>query len=186
MLVAVVTLLVIVLGTLVLLARYYRKAPVGSALIVTTGRGLVVARGGMLVLPIVNSAETIDLRAKVLRVERKGRDALPTKDDVRVELDVCVTIRVGDTSEDVLRVAKDIGCAAMGDEAELARRFAPTIESVLGNVVHNVTVEDLLGQRSEVEDKIANELSDGFGGGMRVDRVAIERVERAPARTKTP
>jgi len=109
-----------------------------------------------------------------------------TRDDLRFDIDVCVTIRINDTSEDILHVASTLGCKAASDDAEIQRRFGPTVADVVGSVVAKITSEDLLRKRDELTDFLMNELHDAFGQGFRIERVAVERLERTPDESAGP
>jgi flotillin len=183
--IAVGSLVVIVLGMLLLVQRFYRRVPPGTALVVTRAGQPIVAKSGLMVFPVINSAEPIDLTAKVIRVQRTGRDALLTNDDVRVDLDVSFTIRVEETTDGILKVASTFGCAKVSDPAALDSHFRPTFASALATVVQSLSFDELAAQREKVQDHLLVVVSDSLGGFV-LDTVAIERVERTASDAAGP
>lgn len=186
MVVAMAACLVVIVGMLILVARLFQRAPPGSALVITSAGGTRVVKGGAVVYPMVMSSELIDLKEKVLRLERRGRDALSTRDDVRFDIDVCVTIRIDDASESILHVASTLGCSVANDVAELQRRFLPTVADVVAQVIASVTSVELLEKRDQLVDRLQKQLGDALGKGFRLERAAVERLERTTAEGAGP
>src|SRR5215510_4230932 len=112
-------LVVIVIGILVMIARFYRMVEQGKALIVNSTRGQQVTFTGATVFPIINKAEVMDISVKTIEVDRRGKEGLICKDNIRADIKVTFFVRVNETVEDVLRVAKAIGCMRASDQATL-------------------------------------------------------------------
>ena len=110
--VAVVAGFVLLLGTLAMVARFYRQVEQGRALIVNTMRHEpVVAFTGAIVVPIINRAEVMDLSVKTIDIDRRGKEGLICNDNIRADINVTFFVRVNKTRDDVLKVAQSLGCA---------------------------------------------------------------------------
>lgn len=169
-----VLMMVIVLGgSLAMYARYYRRVPANQALIVTTPAGPRVAMsgGGILVYPVINSAEVIDLSFRALTIDLKG---VKTKDDVRVDVTAAFRLRVGATAEDILTVGRTVGCARAIDPTALRELFGSRCTNALTAAVRATRHADL---RVELEDRALQELGSDLSGYV-ADGLGIESVEK--------
>ncbi len=106
LIILIVIAVLIVFGTLIMVARFYRQVDQGRALIVNTMRSEpVVTFTGAVVYPIVNRAELMDMSVKMVEIDRRGKEGLICKDNIRADINVSFFIRVNKTQEDVLKVA---------------------------------------------------------------------------------
>src|SRR5438128_763218 len=127
------TALILVLGVFAMLARFYRMVDQGKALIVNSTSGQKVTFTGAVVLPIINKAEVMDISVKTIEIDRRGKEGLICKDNIRADIKVTFFVRVNKTVEDVLRVAQSLGCVRASDQQTMdvlfAAKFAEALKS---------------------------------------------------------
>src|SRR6476469_8997735 len=123
--VVVIGVIVLVLfGVFIMVARFYRQVDQGRALIVNTMRAEpVVTFTGAVVYPVINRAELMDMSVKIIEIDRRGKEGLICKDNIRADINVNFFVRVNKTQDDVLKVAQSIGCTRASDLATLSGLF---------------------------------------------------------------
>src|SRR5687767_5576125 len=175
----------ILVGWVVIMLRFYRRIGPNEALVVTTPNGAVVARRGRLVLPFVHTAESVDLSTKQLRIERKGRDAPTTKDGVQTDLVVVFYLHVNESEDDILKAARKIGAERLRDATALKELLAPQLAGNIDTLARNVSFEMFDRERDMLEDKLLHIVADELDG-LSLDRAVIERVDRTPVEQAGP
>jgi uncharacterized membrane protein YqiK len=179
-LVVVVVLAVVLFGALVVVARFYRQVEQGKALIVNTMRHEpVVTFTGAVVYPIINRAEVMDMSVKTVEVDRRGKEGLICKDNIRADINVNFFVRVNKTEEDVLKVAQSVGCARASDPAALRELFTPKFSEALKTVGKHFNFEDLYRMREEFKDQIIKVIGKDLNGFI-LDDAAIDYLEQTP------
>ena len=58
---------------------------------------------------VVQTYHIVDISVKKLEIQRKGKDGLVCKDNIRADIKVAFFVRVNKTTEDVVRVATTVG-----------------------------------------------------------------------------
>ncbi|MEL7147761.1 MAG: SPFH domain-containing protein, partial [Bacteroidota bacterium] len=120
----------IILGSLVavfavffFIARLYRKAKQGEALVITGARGIRVAFSGTVIIPVFEKMEVMDITLKTIVIARTGGDGLVCQDNMRADIKVTFFIRVNQTIDDVKQVAQSIGCQRASHQESLVILF---------------------------------------------------------------
>src|SRR6478609_7750387 len=135
-------------GALLLVARFYRPVAQGRSLIINTMRTEpVVTFTGAVVYPIINKAEVMDLSLKTVEIDRRGKEGLICKDNIRADIKVTFFVRVNKTREDVLKVAQSIGCARASDQETLENLFEAKFSEALKTVGKSFNFEQLYTKR---------------------------------------
>ena len=102
---------VLLFGTLMIIARFYRQVDQGKVLIINTLKSEpTVTFTGAVVIPIIHRAEVMDISLKTVEIDRRGKEGLICKDNIRADIKVTFFVRINKTREDVLKVASAIGC----------------------------------------------------------------------------
>lgn len=172
--------LLLVFVVLVVVARFRRVPRADQALVIGRAGGERVVRfDGTLVLPGVHHAETLDLSVVTVELSLTGKDAARCKDRVRVDVEAALPVRVNRTKDDVLKVATVIGCARASDPDVVRSLYRPRFESAVRKVFAEVTAEEALGRRAEVEEAIATTFGDELDGFVLGD-VALVRMSLVP------
>lgn len=177
----IVGVVVVGLGILALLARFYRLVDQGRALIVS---GLnrsepIVTFTGTTVLPIINRAEIMDISVKTIEIDRRGKDGLICADRIRADIKVTFFVRVNKTVEDVLKVAQSIGAARASDQRTIEQLFAAKFSEALKTVGAQLEFEDLYKKRETFRDQIKEVIGRDLNGFV-LDDVAIDYLEQTP------
>ncbi|MFN3202412.1 MAG: hypothetical protein ACE366_28695 [Bradymonadia bacterium] len=180
LLIAVGVFIVIVIGILVMITRFYRKVDQGQALIVNKLKAEpeVTFTGGV-VLPIVHRAETMDISVKAIEIARRGAEGLICRDNIRADIKVNFFVRVNKTTEDVLKVAQNIGCVRASDRATLEELFVAKFSEALKTVGKRLEFEELYTKREEFKDQIVEVIGRDLNGYV-LDDAAIDYLEMTP------
>src|SRR5690606_17358624 len=87
--------------------KLYHKASANMAFVRTgMGGARVVKDGGTIVLPVVHQVIPVSLQTMRLNVERRGPQALITRDNLRVDLSAEFYIKVQANADDILNAAR--------------------------------------------------------------------------------
>ncbi len=173
-----VTLFVVGLGVVV--ARFYRKVNQGQALIVNKlTQEPIVTFTGATVLPIIHRAETMDISLKTIELERRGKEGLICKDNIRADIKVTFFVRVNKTADDVLKVAQAIGCARASDHRTLEELFLAKFSEALKTVGKRLDFVELYDKRDVFKDEIIKVIGQDLNGYVLED-AAIDNLEQTP------
>ena len=117
--------LLVLLGLAGLFKAFYYKVEQGTALIVNdmSARPKVHFTGA-LVYPIIYKKELMKISLISLEIDRRGSDGLICKDNMRADISVAFYLRVNETAEDVLKVAKSVGASRASDQAAVDQLFS--------------------------------------------------------------
>lgn len=180
LLIAVGVFIVIVIGILVMITRFYRKVDQGQALIINKLKAEpeVTFTGGV-VLPIVHRSETMDISVKAIEIARRGAEGLICRDNIRADIKVNFFVRVNKTTEDVLKVAQNIGCNRASDHQTLEELFVAKFSEGLKTVGKRLEFEELYTKREEFKDQIVEVIGRDLNGYV-LDDAAIDYLEMTP------
>ena len=81
-----IILVLIAIGVLALIVRCYRKVEQGKAIVRNGMGGTKVSFSGIVVLPIVHKAETMDISVKRVEIDRNGKNGLICMDNMRADI----------------------------------------------------------------------------------------------------
>lgn len=176
----------IVVGMILLFARFYRKVEQGKALIVNKmGAEPEVTFTGMVVLPVFHKAEVMDISVKTLEIDRRGKDGLICRDNIRADIKVTFFVRVNKTQEDVVKVAQAIGCVRASEAYTLEELFNAKFSEALKTVGKQLEFVDLYTKRNEFRDHIVNVIGRDLNGYVLED-AAIDYLEQTPLSSLDP
>lgn len=172
---------VIGFGTLAMATRFYRKVDQGQALIInkTSDANTVVTFSGGFVLPVVHRAEVMDLSVKTIDLERRGSEGLICRDNIRADIKVTFFVRVNPKEEEVLKVARSIGCSRASDQKTLEELFVSKFSEALKTVGKRMDFEQLYTQRDVFKEQILEVIGKDLNGYM-LDDAVIDFLEQTP------
>lgn len=178
--VVLVGIFIFLLGLAALIKKFYIKVDQGTALIINTLRAKpkVTFTGG-LVLPIIHRLELMKISLITLEVDRRGKDGLICKDNMRADITVAFYLRVNETVDDVLRVAKSVGTQRASDRDALYNLFAAKFSEALKTVGKKVEFEELFEDRQKFRDAIIDAIGSDLNG-YSLEDVAIDYLEQTP------
>lgn len=171
--------IVLFLGFLVMVGRFYRQVEQGKALVINKNKEAVVAFSGAMVYPIINRAEVMDLSVKTIDIDRRGKEGLICNDNIRADINVTFFVRVNKTSDDVLKVAQSLGCARASDPKALEELFTAKFAEALKTVGKHFNFDQLYTKRDDFKDKIIEVIGKDLNGFI-LDDAAIDYLEQTP------
>lgn len=180
-LIAVGAIVLLVVGILIIVAKFYRQVDQGKALIVNTikAKDPIVVFTGAVVYPIINKAEIMDISVKTITIDRRGKDGLICKDNIRADIEVTFFVRVNKTEDDVRRVAQTIGCARASDRQVIQEFYAAKFSEALKTVGKGLDFADLYKERLIFREEIMKVISADLNG-FHLDDCAIDYLEQTP------
>jgi uncharacterized membrane protein YqiK len=181
-----VILVVVLLVIGVMIAKFYRKVEQGKALIVNKMKAEPeVTFTGATVLPIIHKAEVMDISVKTIEIDRRAKDGLICRDNIRADIKVTFFVRVNKTVEDVIKVAQSIGCARASDRETLEALFSAKFSEGLKTVGKQLDFVDLYTKRHEFRDAIITLIGRDLNGYVLED-AAIDYLEQTPIANLDP
>ncbi|UED86102.1 SPFH domain-containing protein [Streptomyces profundus] len=177
--VLIAAILIIVLATLFLLTRLFRKVEQGKALIVSKVRKVDVTFTGAVVLPVLHRAEIMDISVKAIEIGRTGHEGLICKDNIRADIRISFFVRVNKTVSDVIKVAQAIGTERASDRATLQELFNAKFSEALKTVGKQLDFADLYTKRDEFRDRIIAVIGTDLNG-YSLEDAAIDYLEQTP------
>ena len=176
----------IILGLAFFYKLFYIKVAQGTALIVNDMSSTPkVHFTGALVYPIIHKKELMNISLITLDVDRRGRDGLICKDNMRADISVAFYLRVNETAEDVLRVAKSIGADRASDIEAVDKLFSAKFSEALKTVGKQIEFVQLFENRLQFREKIIQVIGDDLNGYVLED-VAIDSREQTPKSSLDP
>jgi uncharacterized membrane protein YqiK len=171
-------LLVVMLGLFGLFKAFYVKVEQGTALIVNDLSSTPKVRfTGGLIIPVLYKAEHMRISLITLQVDRRGREGLICRDNMRADITVAFYLRVNETQQDVLRVAKAIGADRASDRHAVDELFNAKFSEALKTVGKKFDFIDLFEQRQAFRDEIIKVIGNDLNGYVLED-VAIDYLEQ--------
>lgn len=183
--VAVITVVVIILGILAMVSRFYYKASQGQALVRTGFGGVKVFFNAAFVIPVVHKLEIMDISLSTIIIERNGNDGLVCKDNMRADIKVAFFVRVNEMVEDVKRVAQSVGCSRASSKEALRLLFDAKFSEALKTVGKKFEFVDLYNKRDEFRKEIVNIIGTDLNGYV-LDDAAIDYLEQTPLSSLDP
>ena len=170
----------LLMGFYVLFKAFYIKVPQGTALIVNDLSSTPkVHFTGALVYPVIYLKEFMKISLITLEVDRRGKDGLICRDNLRADITVAFYLRVNETQEDVLKVAKAIGVDRASDRGAVNELFNAKFSEALKTVGKQFDFVQLFEERQSFRDRIVEVIGNDLNGYVLED-VAIDYLEQTP------
>lgn len=167
-----------VIALIALFKAFYIKVPQGTALIVNDMSSTPkVHFTGSLVYPVIHLKEFMKISLITLEVDRRGKDGLICRDNLRADITVAFYLRVNETQEDVLKVAKAIGVDRASDRAAVNELFNAKFSEALKTVGKQFDFVQLFENRQDFRDRIVEVIGNDLNGYVLED-VAIDYLEQ--------
>ncbi|MEX0447802.1 hypothetical protein [Xenorhabdus sp. SGI246] len=185
-LIIIATIIIVILGFFGLFKAFYIKVPQGTALIVNDMSSQPkVHFTGALVYPIIYKKEFMRISLLTLEVDRRGKDGLICKDNLRADITVAFYLRVNETTEDVLKVAKSIGVERASDHNAVSTLFSAKFSEALKTVGKQLELAKLFEDRQNFRDRIVDVIGKDLNG-YALEDVAIDYLEQTPKNSLDP
>lgn len=176
---------IIVLGLVIMISRFYVKVDQGRALIINKIKNVEVTFSGGTVLPVFHRAEIMDISVKTIEIDRRGKEGLICKDNIRADIKVTFFVKVNKTTEDVLKVAQQVGCARASDQRTLEELFLAKFSEALKTVGKQLDFVELYTKREDFKDEIIRTIGRDLNGYV-LDDAAIDFLEQTPIESLDP
>ncbi len=178
--------ILVILGLFGLFKAFYIKVPQGTALIVNdmTSQPKVHFTGA-LVYPVIYKKEFMRISLLTLEVDRRGKDGLICQDNLRADITVAFYLRVNETTEDVLKVAKAIGVDRASDHQAVSTLFSAKFSEALKTVGKQFELSKLFEDRQNFRDRIVDVIDKDLNG-YALEDVAIDYLEQTPKSALDP
>ncbi|MBG3018215.1 hypothetical protein GHU02_17260 [Proteus mirabilis] len=178
--------ILVILGLFGLFKAFYIKVPQGTALIVNdmTSQPKVHFTGA-LVYPVIYKKEFMRISLLTLEVDRRGKDGLICQDNLRADITVAFCLRVNETTEDVLKVAKAIGVDRASDHQAVSTLFSAKFSEALKTVGKQFELSKLFEDRQNFRDRIVDVIGKDLNG-YALEDVAIDYLEQTPKSALDP
>ena len=177
--VVVVLAFVFIMAALLMLKAFYIKVEQGTALIINGVNKIAVRFDGGFVWPVINKKELMKISLITLEVDRRGKEGLICADNMRADITVAFYLRVNETEEDVLKVAKSVGVDRASDKVAVNELFNAKFSEALKTVGKQIDFVKLFENRSQFRDSIVQEIGNDLNGYVLED-VAIDYLEQTP------
>lgn len=173
------TAIVILFGLLLIIVRLYRRAEKDKAFVRTGFGGMrVIIDGGAIVLPILHQIRFVNLRTLRLEVRRDAREALITKDRLRVDIFAEFFVRVKPEGPSVALAAQTMGDLT-SDPDGLRNQVEAKLVDGLRAVAATMTLDELHENREifvkAVLEKVQQDLQQN---GIELESVAVTRLDQ--------
>lgn len=176
----------LIVGLLALFKAFYIKVPQGTALIVNDMSSTPkVHFTGALVYPVIHLKEFMKISLITLEVDRRAKDGLICRDNMRADITVAFYLRVNETQEDVLKVAKAIGVDRASDRAAVNELFNAKFSEALKTVGKQFDFVQLFENRQDFRDRIVEVIGNDLNGYVLED-VAIDYLEQTSKASLDP
>ncbi|REF25557.1 putative membrane protein YqiK [Xenorhabdus cabanillasii] len=185
-LIIIATIIIVILGFFGLFKAFYIKVPQGTALIVNDMSSQPkVHFTGALVYPVIYKKELMRISLLTLEVDRRGKDGLICKDNLRADITVAFYLRVNETTEDVLKVAKSIGVERASDHNAVNTLFSAKFSEALKTVGKQLELAKLFEDRQNFRDRIVDVIGKDLNG-YALEDIAIDYLEQTPKNSLDP
>ncbi|UKN01919.1 flotillin family protein [Paracrocinitomix mangrovi] len=169
--------IIVLLGVLFLVARFYKKAHQGQALVRTGVGGTRVSFNGIFVIPVLHKLEIMDISLKTIEIARQHGDGLICKDNIRADIKVTFFVRVNELQDDVKKVAQTVGCKRAASPEAIVQLFDAKFSEALKTVGKQFDFVDLYNKRDEFREQIVNVIGTDLNGFI-LDDAAIDYLEQ--------
>ena len=183
--VVIIVAVVLIFGIIAMFSRFYYKTSQGQALVKTGVGGIKVSFNGMMVIPVLHKVEIMDISLNTITIDRKGKDGLVCKDNLRADINVAFYVRVNEMVDDVKRVAQSVGCSRASSKDALRLLFDAKFSEALKTVGKKFDFVDLYNQRDEFRREIIDIIGTDLNGYV-LDDAAIDFLEQTPLESLDP
>jgi len=182
----VAVIVIVVFGVLAFYSAFYMKVDQGQALIVNDQSSTPkVYFTGAMVLPVFHRREIMKISVITLEVDRRGKDGLICKDNLRADINVAFYLRVNETAQDVLKVAKAVGVERASSKDAVNELFNAKFSEALKTVGKKMDFLELFENRIQFRDRIIEVIGEDLNGYVLED-VAIDYLEQTPKSALDP
>lgn len=184
--ISILSLIMLAVGFLALASQFYRKVGPDEAIVRTGWGGMqVVTASGITVVPVLHSAEKMDLTVKSFEIARTGSEGLICKDNIRADIRVAFFIRIDKTQEEMREVAQSIGCRRASQIETMRELFDAKFSEALKTVGKQFEFVELYDKREQFKGEILKVIGTDLNG-YKLDDAAIDYLEQTKLELLNP
>lgn len=173
-------LLIVIVGAMAMVKYFYVKVPQGTALIVNNLAATPrISFTGALVLPVIHKKEFMRISLLSLTVDRRGKEGLICRDNLRADITVAFYLKVNKSEVDVLNVAQNIGVDRASDIEVVNELLNAKLSEALKTVGKQFELHKLFEERQNFRDRIVDVIGKDLNG-YTLEDVAIDYLEQTP------
>lgn len=153
----------------------YQVPKTGQAIVVSGSGGKdgtiskILTKRGAFIVPVIQRCISISLRSRQVQVTCEGI----SKDKITLNLSVVATFKVGSTNDQIYQAAERFA----GNEDEMNAQITSIIEGAMREIVGEMTVVDLIGDRQAFRDSLMKVINDSISRmGLDMDNLAIKEI----------
>ena len=161
---------------------------------VEQGQVMLVNKGGLepevvftkaFIFPLRYRYEMMDISLHTMEIDRKGKDGLICKDNIRADIRVNFFVRVKRDDKAVRDVAQAIGVHRASDPDTLERLFNAKFSEALKTAGKQLDFIELYNRRDFFRQEIIKVIGDDLNG-YHLEDVAIDYLEQTPKSSLDP
>ena len=185
-LVALAGALIVLIGIMAMFKCFYIKVPQGTALIINNLNATPrISFTGALVLPVIHKKEFMRISLLSLTIDRRGKEGLICRDNLRADITVAFYLKVNKSAEDVLNVAQNIGVERASDIEVVNELLNAKLSEALKTVGKQFELHKLFEERQNFRDRIVDVIGKDLNG-YTLEDVAIDYLEQTPKSALDP
>ena len=172
--------LAVIIGAMAMIKCFYVKVPQGTALIINNLNATPrISFTGALVLPVIHKKEFMRISLLSLTIDRRGKEGLICRDNLRADIAVAFYLKVNKSAEDVLNVAQNIGVERASDIDVVNDLLNAKLSEALKTVGKQFELHKLFEERQNFRDRIVDVIGKDLNG-YTLEDVAIDYLEQTP------
>jgi uncharacterized membrane protein YqiK len=148
-------------------------------------KGVDVFFNGVYVIEAFDVWEFMDISVKTIEIDRRGRDGLICKDNIRADISVSFYVRVLPEKDSVTKVAGTVGCERASDIQTLNKLFNAKFSEALKTAGKKLEFEQLYTRRDDFRDAIIEVIGKDLNG-YHLEDAAIDYLEQTPLESLDP
>ncbi len=164
---------------LALVARWFKKAGPGQALIRSGLGGNKVSFSGIWLIPVLHRLDVMDITQQTLPIELRGMRGAFTRDAVKMDVKAYFTLGVNPTESDVQDVAMNVGAKRASDPETIRNLFQASFEEALKLILAQVEFLDVKENIDKIKMMILQEIGSDLNGYSLIN-LAIESIQHTP------
>jgi uncharacterized membrane protein YqiK len=170
---------IIIVIAVYILRWLYRRSTKDTAF-VRTGFGgeKVVVNGGAFVIPVLHETTPVNMNVMRIEVARRDKNALITKNKMRVDLNAEFFVRVGSSRESVAAAAQTLSRRTLQIEG-MRELLEGTFAGALRTMAAQMTLEDMHERRKDYAELVKEMASaDLSRNGLELESVAVVDLDQ--------
>lgn len=150
---------------IITIVLFYKKVKQGQVLIRSGVGGTAIAFDrGIYVIPFLHQLEVMDITLKKIELDFLASEAITCKNNLKANIKTAFFIKVNASKNDILSVAKIVGCKNASDIKALNNVFKTKFQEAIKTTAKKFTIEEIDNSTNEFRDNIIVELGrDHYG-----------------------